>query len=33
MDKAVKSKHLIPIVAQNRECLEYTASREAGAMI
>ena len=33
MDKAVKSKHLIPIVAQNRECLEYAASREAGAMI
>jgi hypothetical protein len=33
MDKAIKAKHLASIVGSNRECLEYMASREAGAMI
>ena len=33
MDKAVNAKHLATIVGQNRECLEYAASKEAGVMI
>lgn len=33
MDKAIKAKHLTTIVGNNRECLEYMSSKEAGAMI
>lgn len=33
MDKAVNAKHLASIVGQNREFLEYIASRQASAMI
>lgn len=33
MSKAVNAKHLATIVGQNREFLEYTSSRETGAMI
>lgn len=33
MDKAIKAKHLTAIVGNNRECLEYMSSKEAGSMI
>lgn len=33
MDKAINAKHLTTIVGNNRECLEYAASKEAGVMI
>lgn len=33
MDRACNAKHLATIVGQNRECLEYTASKQAGVMI
>jgi len=33
MDKACNAKHLGTIVGQNRECLEYAASKQAAAMI
>jgi hypothetical protein len=33
MDRAVNAKHLTTIAGQNRECLEYAASKQAAAMI